>query len=179
MSPSSSSVLVTITSTSVSLPPQSTSDTQLSSSTDVPQPTNAIRLPSESEDSGSSNSQKAGQIAGGTIGSIAAVGLIFFAIWLWRRHRNRHSRFSRMLPDETRYLATQPPHPGKARSPSSIMNQLMTAAYEAEDGVDYRDSEQIFDNYANEKKKSYAAPENQNMEDHEQDREHVEDVGGC
>ncbi|RWA08427.1 hypothetical protein EKO27_g6665 [Xylaria grammica] len=108
--------------TSTSVLSQSTDDAQTGGPTNVPQVDNAINPPDEGGSSTSSNPQRAGQIAGGTI---AFIGLIFFA-----------------------YPA---PPPGKSRSPSSIMNQLMTAAYAAEDGAGYRNSAEAIDNYANEK----------------------------
>lgn len=91
------------------------------------------------------------------------MGILVFAIWMWRRRRNRAKYLSRMVPDDTQYVDPQPGEPGKTRSPSSIMNQLMTAAYAAEDGQDYRNSNEIFDNYANEKQ-GFTAHENESTE---------------
>ncbi|TRX97029.1 hypothetical protein FHL15_001823 [Xylaria flabelliformis] len=161
VSPSATSVLNSdnLTTPTATASPQSTSNSPL----EVPQSSNAIDPPDETTNSPSNSSQKAGQIAGGTIGGIAFVGLILLAIWLWRRRRNRDSRLSRMLPDDTQYMNPPPGGPEKSRSPSSIMNQLMTAAYAAEEGRDYRDSNQIFDNYANEKQR-FTTHENESME---------------
>ncbi|KAI0554658.1 hypothetical protein F4679DRAFT_526983 [Xylaria curta] len=163
VSPSATSVLNPfpddLTTPTATASPQSTSNPPL----EVPQSSNAINPPDETTSSTSNNSQKAGQIAGGTIGGIAFVGLILLAIWLWRRRRNRDNRLSRMLPDDTQYMNPPPGGPEKSRSPSSIMNQLMTAAYAAEEGRDYRDSNQIFDNYANEKQ-GFTSHANESME---------------
>ncbi|KAI0540609.1 hypothetical protein GGR58DRAFT_460289 [Xylaria digitata] len=148
--------------TSTSGLPQSTSDGQLVSPTNVPQADNSINSPDESGSSTSSNSQRAGQIAGGTIGSIAFIGLIIFAIWMWRRRRSQANRLSRMS-DDMQYYTAPPQAAGKSRSPSSIMNQLMTAAYAAEDGGNYRNSEQNFDGYANEKQ-GFTAHEGESTE---------------
>ncbi|KAI0448983.1 hypothetical protein F5B21DRAFT_77106 [Xylaria acuta] len=142
--------------------PQSTSDPLLGGSTDVPQSGNAIDPLDETGGSGPNSTQKAGQIAGGTVGGIAFVGLLF-AIWMWRRRRHRDNHLSRMLPDDTQYLNPQQGEPEKTRSPSSIMNQLMTEAYAAEEGRDYRDSNQILDNYVNEKQ-GFTAHENESTE---------------
>ncbi|GAW17144.1 hypothetical protein ANO14919_065940 [Xylariales sp. No.14919] len=133
--------------TSTSVLSQSTDDGQLGGPTNVPQVDNAINPPDEGGSSASNNPQRAGQIAGGTIGSIAFIGLVFFAVWLWRRRRREANRLS-IRSNDMQYPA---PPPGKSRSPSSIMNQLMTAAYAAEDGANYRNSAEAFDNYANEK----------------------------
>ncbi|KAF2963992.1 hypothetical protein GQX73_g9588 [Xylaria multiplex] len=141
---------------------QSTSDGQLVSPTNIPQADNSISAPEESGSSTSSNSQRAGQIAGGTIGGIAFIGLIIFAIWMWRRRRNQADRLSRMS-DDMQYYAAPAQAVGKSRSPSSIMNQLMTAAYAAEDGGNYRNSEQNFDGYANEKQR-FTAHEGESTE---------------
>ncbi|KAI0189931.1 hypothetical protein EV127DRAFT_511963 [Xylaria flabelliformis] len=161
VSPSATSVLNPddLTTPTATASPQSTSNPPL----DVPQSSNAINPPDESTSSASNSSKKAGQIAGGTIGGIAIVGLILLAIWLWRRRRNRDNRLSRMPPDDAQYMNPPLGGPEKSRSPSSIMNQLMTAAYAAEEGRDYRDSNQIFDNYANEKQR-FTAHENESME---------------
>ncbi|KAI0912062.1 hypothetical protein F4823DRAFT_583130 [Ustulina deusta] len=129
--------------------PQSTSD----GSTNVPQTGSSTNPPDDTAGSTSKNSQRAGQIAGGTIGGIAFIGLAIFAIWTWRRRcRSQANHLSRASDASIQYLAEQPRGPGKSRSPSSIMNQLMTAAYAAEDGQDYRNSGRIVDNYANEKR---------------------------
>ncbi|KAI1120812.1 hypothetical protein F5Y10DRAFT_257647 [Nemania abortiva] len=153
--------------TSTSILPQSTSNAQLGTSTDASPPANFINPTGESRDSTSNNSQRAGQIAGGVVGGIVFVGLILFAVWMWRRRRrirdNRLSRMSEMPPDDTRYLASQPRGPGNYRSPSSIMNQLMTAAYAAEDGRSYRDSDRIFDTYSSEKQ-AFTTHENESTE---------------
>ncbi|TGJ80221.1 hypothetical protein E0Z10_g8534 [Xylaria hypoxylon] len=128
---------------------QITSDGQFGDTTSVPQADTSVNPPDESGGSASNNSQRAGQIAGGTIGGIAFIGLVIFAIWMWRRRRGEAKRLSR-LSDDMQYPTTQP-RGLPSRTPSSIMNQLITAAYAAEDGANYRNSEQIFDNYANEK----------------------------
>ncbi|KAI1751382.1 hypothetical protein F4782DRAFT_194530 [Xylaria castorea] len=148
-----------LTTPTTAVSPQSTSNSLL----DVPQSGNAINLPDETEGSASNSTQKAGQIAGGIVGGIAFVGLFLIAIWIWRRRRNRDSRLSRMLPDDTRYSSPQPRETETSRSPSSIMNQLMMAAYAAEEGRDYRDSIQILDNYANEKQ-GFTTHENESTE---------------
>ncbi|KAJ8129554.1 hypothetical protein O1611_g4076 [Lasiodiplodia mahajangana] len=153
--------------TSTSVIPHSTGSAQLSPSTDLSQPANFINPTDESQGSTSDHSQqRAGQIAGGVVGGIAFIGLVLLAIWMWRRRRNRDnylSRMSAMPPDDTQYPVPQPRAPGNYRSPSSIMNQLMTAAYAAEDGRSYRDSDGIFDNYANEKQ-AFAIHENESTE---------------
>ncbi|KAI8950079.1 hypothetical protein F4801DRAFT_550920 [Xylaria longipes] len=140
--------------------PQSTSDPLLGG---VPQSGSAIKPSDETRGSASNAPQRAGQIAGGTVGGIAFVSLLLFAIWMWRRRRNRDNRLSRMLLDSTPYPNPPPGELEKTRSPSSIMNQLMTAAYAAEEGRDYRDSNQIFDNSANEKQ-GFTAHENESTE---------------
>ncbi|KAI0443099.1 hypothetical protein F4803DRAFT_516858 [Xylaria telfairii] len=152
------------TSTTTALP-QSTTDSLLGGSTDVPQSGNVINPSDDTGGSASNSKQKAGEIAGGVIGGLAFVGILVFAIWMWRRRRNRAKYLSRMVPDDTQYVDPQPGGPGKTRSPSSIMNQLMTAAYAAEDGRDYsnRNSNEIFDNYANEKQ-GFTAHENESSE---------------
>ncbi|KAI1734186.1 hypothetical protein F4680DRAFT_439157 [Xylaria scruposa] len=161
VSPSPTSVLNLddLTTPTATASPQSTSNPPL----EVPQSSNAINPPNETTSGTSNSSQKAGQIAGGTIGGIAFVGLLLLAIWLWRRRRNRDNRLSTMLPDDTPYMNPPLGGPEKSRSPSSIMNQLMTAAYAAEEGRDYRDSNQMFDNYANEKQ-GFTSHANESME---------------
>ncbi|KAI3322507.1 hypothetical protein HD806DRAFT_500253 [Xylariaceae sp. AK1471] len=129
--------------------------------------------PSDDRTVGASHSSKrAGEIAGATVGSIALIAIIFFAIWMWRRRRNRDSahdasRTSGMpMPadDNMQYRHQQPRGHDTERSPSSIMNQLMTAAYAAEDGMGYRNSEQDFDHYAAAEKPRFVALENESME---------------
>ncbi|KAI0870244.1 hypothetical protein GGS24DRAFT_476064 [Hypoxylon argillaceum] len=153
--------------TSTSVLSQSTSSTQAASSTGLSQPESSTNPIDEKGNSTSNNSQRAGQIAGGVIGSIAFIGLALFAVWMWRRRRqrrNKHlSRMSEMPANETQYPAPQPRGPGPYRTPSSIMNQMMTAVYAAEDGRSYRDSSRIFDNYSNEKQAS-TAHENESTE---------------
>ncbi|KAI0402253.1 hypothetical protein F4802DRAFT_618100 [Xylaria palmicola] len=154
--------------------PSTTSDAQLGGPTDEAQADNNAAQPPDGIGSSASSTQKAGQIAGGTVGGIALVGFFLVAVWMWRRRKNRDSnnRLSGLpedisrLPGEQQYdeaphYSAAPPllqlqQPAKTRSPSSIMNQLMTAAYAAEDGRDpgRRDSEQLFfgaGGYADEK----------------------------
>ncbi|KAI0392073.1 hypothetical protein F5Y17DRAFT_438076 [Xylariaceae sp. FL0594] len=100
----------------------------------------------------------AGTIAGATIGTLAAVCLIMLLIWIWRRRRNR---LPANLPGMSEPLGqhnspntiqwhTSAPAPVTKRSPSSIMNRLMTAVYAAEDG-NHRDSDEYYNtSHANE-----------------------------
>ncbi|KAJ8121398.1 hypothetical protein ONZ43_g2139 [Nemania bipapillata] len=73
------------------------------------------------------------------IGGLAFLGLLIFALWIWRRRQRQNKYISQIFdtpPAESPYYtAPRPRAPGTYRSPSSIMNQMMTAVYAAEDEV--------------------------------------------
>ncbi|KAI1264588.1 hypothetical protein F5Y18DRAFT_74608 [Xylariaceae sp. FL1019] len=106
---------------------------------------------------GRNPSRNAGVIAAATIGSVAILTLVLFMFWKYRRGSRRandshQSRVGSWLPNYPETI----PATGRAsttRSPSSIMNHLMRAAYAAEDGMGYNgnasDEKNVAGFYAN------------------------------
>ncbi|KAI8629845.1 hypothetical protein F5Y19DRAFT_484288 [Xylariaceae sp. FL1651] len=136
--------------------PKNPSSAELGGPSDIPQGEITLSPSDDRAGETSHRSMKAGEIAGATIGSIALIALILSAIWMWRRRMSRITADSRsnlsvrpMPPDDnTQYPYQQRAGASTKRSPSSIMNQLMTAAYAVEDGTGYRNSEHGFNEYA-------------------------------
>ncbi|KAL7624604.1 hypothetical protein AAE478_006171 [Parahypoxylon ruwenzoriense] len=108
---------------------------------------------------------KEGAIAFGTIGGLVIVAAIIFMIWKCRRRRGRGSDgsssrsrrlsgFTRMGESRRPGMATYAP---PAKTQSKIMDDLMAAAYAAEDGDGYRNNMQSYGAYADEKQQLNAS----------------------
>ncbi|KAI1084889.1 hypothetical protein F5B20DRAFT_224330 [Whalleya microplaca] len=121
---------------------------------------NQAQLPSTSDDGGDSPGNDA-VIAFGTIGGVVILATICFIIWKCLRRRDRANKVhtSRLWPS-SRYREMEEPKqqsnvksyvPG-TKTESTIMDDLMAAAYAAEDG----NGQQTYDRYAVEKPKPNA-----------------------
>ncbi|KAI1506752.1 hypothetical protein F5X99DRAFT_15195 [Biscogniauxia marginata] len=120
------------------------------------------------QSSGGGDISQPSQIGLGTSGAAVFLGIIFFIFWKFRRGRTQSSSsnkniFSRLLPsrpkkdpqEDVRPLnATN--RPPDARTQSNIMDELMAAAYAAEDGQNTfgNPQQQQLDIHADEKQQS-------------------------
>ncbi|OTA88610.1 hypothetical protein M434DRAFT_122560 [Hypoxylon sp. CO27-5] len=143
----SSSILDTPSSTVLVIPSTSSSNTQTSSigasasQSALPQNSDAIQAQASQASGAKPVMSRDGAIALGTVGGLVFIAAIMFLIWKCRRRRNRtgggSSKFT--LFSSFRRME-EPPAPGvtnhglAAKTQSKIMDDLMAAAYAAEDG---------------------------------------------
>ncbi|KAI1091183.1 hypothetical protein F5B19DRAFT_287142 [Rostrohypoxylon terebratum] len=135
-------------STSVSVTPTSSISASITQSVGAePQNTDAIQAQASQQGGGAPSMGRGGTIAFGTIGAVVIVAALVVFVWRCRRRQKRKSgsEFSRSTPpsgfkrmeEARRPVTADYGSSGSASSrdtPSRIMDNLMRAAYAAEDG---------------------------------------------